>query len=87
MGYIYYRKKIYPKAAEAFEQALALNPDNCYAHFYLAYTYAWLYDQALKLDPRRTTYKTRSNHHANRTRSYEANHPLRVRKLNRWLSK
>lgn len=84
-GYLCYRKKDYKAAAEPFEQALALEPDNCYAHFYLAYTYAWLYDQALTIDPRRKTYKDRSNFHAARTRSCKQSHPLRVAKLNRWL--
>jgi tetratricopeptide (TPR) repeat protein len=87
MGYIYYRKKQYSKAANAFEQAIALEPDNCYAEFYLTYTYAWLYDKALKLDPRRKTYKNRFRDHAARTRSYADRHPLRVAKLNSWLAK
>jgi tetratricopeptide (TPR) repeat protein len=87
MGYIYYRKKAYTKAADAFEKALSLNPDNCYAHFYLTYTYAWLYDQALKLDPRRDSYKASFRYHASQTRSYQKQHPLRVRMLNKWLSK
>ncbi|MCF8079851.1 MAG: TPM domain-containing protein [Desulfobacterales bacterium] len=86
-GYICYRRKEYKAAADAFEQALALKPDNCYAHFYLAYTYAWLYDQTVKIDPRRNGYKDKFRHHAARTRSYEASHPLRVETLNRWLGK
>lgn len=86
MGYIYYRKKEYAKAADAFEKALSINQD-CYSHFYLTYTYAWLYKKALKLDPRRSTYKKRFNYHKTQTQSYEDQHPLRVQKLNKWLSK
>jgi tetratricopeptide (TPR) repeat protein len=84
-GYIYYRKKDYHAAAEAFEKAIALNADNCYAHFYLAYTYAWLYSDALKLDPRRKTYKQRFAFHKQKARSFGATHPLRVLWMNRWL--
>lgn len=87
LGYIYYCKKAYAKAAASFEQALVLNPENGYAHFYLAYTYAWLHKQSTKLDPRRNSYRTRHKHHVNETRKYESAHPLRVRKLDRWLSR
>jgi tetratricopeptide (TPR) repeat protein len=88
MGYIYYRKNQYAKAADAFEKAIALNPDDCcYADFYLAYTYAWLYDRAPRLDPRRKIYKNRFHRHVARTRSCAAHHPLRVAKLNQWLAK
>lgn len=87
MGYIYYRKKMYSKAVDAFEKALSLNPDNCYSHFYLSYSYAWLYDKANKMDPRRKSYKDNYSHHAAKTRSYRQSHPLRVAKLDRWLDK
>lgn len=86
-GFIHYRQKAYAKAAASLEQALALNPDNCYTHFYLAYTYAWLYDRALKLDPRRTRYQKRHKYHAEQTRAYHMDHPLRVETLNNWLTK
>ena len=86
-GYICYRRKDYNAAADALEQALALKPDNGYAHFYLAYTYAWLYNQAVKLDPRRNAYKDKFRHHAARTRAYASRHPLRVETLNQWLGK
>ena len=86
-GYICYRRKDYKAAADAFEQALELKPDSCYAHFYLAYTYAWLYDQAVKIDPRRNAYKDKFRRHAARTRAYASSHPLRVETLDRWLGK
>jgi tetratricopeptide (TPR) repeat protein len=86
-GYVCYCKKDCTAAADAFEQALALKPDNCYAHFYLAYTCAWRYEQAVKPDPRRNSYKEKFRHHAARTRSCAASHPLRVETLNRWLGK
>lgn len=84
-GYIYYRKKDYHAAAKAFEKALSLEPDNCYAHFYLTYTYAWLYSEAMKLDPRRKTYKQRFAFHMQKTRAYKSTHPIRVLWMNRWL--
>ncbi len=40
-GYCHYQKKRYKQAAQAFEQGLAL-ADTGYAHYYLAFTYAWL---------------------------------------------
>jgi tetratricopeptide (TPR) repeat protein len=84
-GYVCYRRKDYKAAADAFERAIVLKPDNCYAHFYLAYTYAWLYNQALQVDPRRSAYREKFRYHAARTRSCEASHPLRVEMLDRWL--
>jgi tetratricopeptide (TPR) repeat protein len=86
-GYIHYRKKDYQAAAKAFERALSLDADNCYAHFYLSYTYAWLYANASKLDPGRATYKQRFNDHKEKTRSFASAHPIRVLWLNRWLDK
>lgn len=86
LGYLHYCKKAYAKAAEAFKQALAVKPDNCYAHFYLAYTYAWLHKQTAKLDPRRGRYNKRHKYHVEQTRQYRGEHPLRVRKLDMWLS-
>lgn len=86
-GYIHYRQKAYAKAADAFEKALELSPDNCYAHFYLAYTYAWLNEKALKVDPRRKFFKERLRHHAEQTRRHRDTHPIRVKQLNKWLEK
>jgi tetratricopeptide (TPR) repeat protein len=86
-GYIFYRRKDYKAAADAFEEALVLEPDNCYAHFYLAYTYAWLYDRAVKLDPRRSAYKEKFRYHAARTRACGSSHPQRVEKLDQWLAR
>ncbi len=86
-GYLFYRNKDYQAAARAFESAVSLDPDNGYAHFYLAYTYAWLYADALAIDPRRPTYRKHFNHHTQMTRSLEAAHPIRVLWLNRWLEK
>ncbi len=87
MGYIYYRKKAYAKAVDAFEKALSFNQDSCYPHFYLAYTYAWLYSQAHKLDPRRKSYKQSFRRHAARTRTFQESDPFRVQMLDRWLAK
>lgn len=84
-GYILYKKKNYTNAAEAFEKALSFDPDYGYAHFYLAFTYAGLYDKALALDPRRKTYKNKFHRHVEHMRRLEEAYPLRVKKLNAWL--
>jgi tetratricopeptide (TPR) repeat protein len=86
-GYLYYQKKVYGKAAQAFERALAIDPDDCYAHFYLTYTYAWLYSDASAMNPRKNRYRKRFTLHKQKTRSFEATQPLRVSWLNRWLEK
>ena len=86
-GYIHYCKKAYPKAAQAFERTLAIDPDNAYAHFYLTYTYAWLYSDASALNPMKKNYRERFNRHREKTRSFATTHPLRVLWLNRWLEK
>ena len=87
MGYIIYRQKKYADAIDAFEKALALKPMNCYAHFYLAYAYAWRYNQVVKLDPRRKHYQRRFRYHAGRTRTFKDTHPIRVKRLENWLDK
>ena len=87
IGYIYYRKKKYAEAIDAFENTLSLDPMNCYAHFYLAYAYAWRYNKAVKLDPRRKHYQRRFRYHAGLTRSFKETHPVRVKRLENWLDK
>ena len=82
-GYLYYCQKAYKEAVEALETALQLAPQSCYAHFYLTYAYAGLYQQASKLNPRREHYKERFNYHREQTRSFEDRHPIRVAWLNR----
>ena len=87
LGYIYYRQKKYAEAIDAFQAALEITPNNCYAHFYLAYAYAWRYDKALKLDPRRRHYKRRFQYHVSRTRSFRDTHPMRNQRMDEWLNK
>jgi lipoprotein NlpI len=82
-GYIHYRKKEYNAAEKAFQNAISLNPENCYAHFYLTYTYARLYSETSKLNPAKKTYQERFAYHREKTQSFEAKHPLRVLWLNR----
>jgi len=82
-GYLHYRQKQYGKAVADLEAALQLNPEDGYAHFYLTYAYAGLYQEASRLDPRRSGYKERFGLHRERTRSFTDRHPLRVAWLNR----
>ena len=82
-GYLHYQKKKYKKAMQAFEKALAINPDDCYAHFYLTYTYAWLYADASSLNPMKKRYRKRFNFHKEKTGGFADTHPLRVAWLNR----
>jgi hypothetical protein len=84
-GYLYYCRKKYPAAAQAFERTLAIDPDNCYAHFYLTYIYARRYADASALNPDKKSYRQRFNLHKEKTRSFAATHPVRVSWLNRWL--
>ena len=86
-GYLFYRKKNYEQAKKAFERTLSIDPENAYAHFYLAYTYAWLYSDASALNPMKKNYRERFNLHKEKTQSLAALHPLRVAWLNRWLEK
>ena len=86
-GYLNYRRKAYSAAVEDFERALAIDPDDCYAHFYLAYAYAWRYTDAASLNPRKTLYRQRFRRHRDKTRSFAATHPVRVSWMNRWLDK
>ncbi|WP_419661080.1 putative protein DUF477 [Desulfosarcina variabilis str. Montpellier] len=86
-GYLLYRKKKYKQAKQAFERTLSIDPENAYAHFYLTYTYAWLYSDASALNPMKKTYRQRFNLHKEKTQSFAALHPLRVAWLNRWLEK
>jgi hypothetical protein len=85
-GYIHYRKKAYDRAAVDLEAALLIDPDSCYAHFYLACAYAGRYRKAARLDPRRSGYEERFREHRDRTRGYEAAHPIRVAWLDRFFS-
>jgi tetratricopeptide (TPR) repeat protein len=84
-GYLFYRKKDYKQAKQAFENTLSIDPDNAYAHFYLTYTYAGLYSDASALNPMKKSYRQRFNRHKEKMRSFAATHPLRVAYLNRWL--
>jgi tetratricopeptide (TPR) repeat protein len=86
-GYIHYRKKEYEKAVEAFQKAVSLDPESAYAHFYLTRSYAWLYSNAPKADPRRHLNQRLFTHHREKMRSFESTHPVRVLWLNRWLEK
>ena len=81
MGYLYYRKKMFRESRDAFEQALAIDPEDCYTHFYLCYVYAAL----IRENHNTKALKDRFDIHVAKTRSFADSHPLRVEWLNRWL--
>jgi tetratricopeptide (TPR) repeat protein len=86
-GYLNYRKKAYSAAIEDFERVLVIHPNDCYAHFYLTYAYAWRYADAASLNPKKNFYQQRFRLHRDKTRSFAATHPIRVAWMNRWLDK
>jgi tetratricopeptide (TPR) repeat protein len=83
-GYVHYCQQTYDKAVADLETALRLDPDDCYAHFYLTCAYAGLYQKASRLDPRRRRYEERFRFHRLHTRSFADKHPLRAAWLNRF---
>ena len=83
-GYAHYRKKAYDLAVADLEAALSIDPDSCYAHFYLTCAYAGRYQNSARLDPRRPHYKERFTYHRNRTLRFEKEHPVRVAWLKRF---
>lgn len=85
-GYIFYQKKQYHDAAASFEEAAQLAPENSYSQYYLAYTYAWLYNKT-KGDSKKKEYKQLFNHYAAKARSSATIHPARIRRLEEWLDK
>lgn len=83
-GYIHYRKKAYDLAVADLEAALSIDPDSCYAHFYLTCAYAGRYQNSARLDPRRPHYKERFTYHRHQTQRFEKEHPVRVAWLKRF---
>ena len=57
LGYLYYCTKRYKDAIGEFEKAIQLQPDNCYAYAKMSRTFAHLFLNASKVDPRRPGYK------------------------------
>jgi tetratricopeptide (TPR) repeat protein len=85
-GYILFQMGRDTEAVASFETALSLMPeDTCYLHYYLSRSYFRLFKNAADLSPRRKTYETRFQEHADFTRSYRDTYPLRVDMLNRWI--
>ena len=85
-GYILYQNKQYQEAAASFEEGVQLDPENSYSQYYLAYTYAWLYNKA-KGGEKRKEYKQLFNQYADKLRSSGNAHPARIRRLEAWLDK
>jgi hypothetical protein len=57
-GFLHYRLGDYQQSIDVLNKAVEVNPDNVYAYALMARDYALLYQQANKLDPRRSGYKT-----------------------------
>ncbi len=85
-GYILYQKKQYQEAVASFEEAIQLDPENSYSQYYLAYTYAWLYNKT-KGSGKKKEYYRLFNHYADKARSSITTHPARVRRLEEWVDK
>ena len=84
-GYLFYRKKNFKQARQAFERVLAVDPENAYAQFYLTYVYAGLYSKASWMNPMKERYHQRFEVHKHKATSLADRHPIRVKWLNRWL--
>ena len=85
-GYIVYQKKQYQEAAASFEEAIQLDPENRYSQYYLAYTYAWLYNKT-KGSSKKKEYNRLFNQYADKARSSVTTHPASIRRLEEWLDK
>ncbi len=84
-GYIRYRQKDDRGATKAFERALAIDPDNCYAHVYLTYTYARRYLDASAANPGKGAFLHRFDDHKEKALALASDHPIRIMWLKRWL--
>lgn len=60
LGYLYYCVKKYKPAIDELKKAVELKSDNCYAFAKLARTYAALYLNSAKIDPRRSEYRSKA---------------------------
>ncbi|WP_028583839.1 TPM domain-containing protein [Desulfogranum mediterraneum] len=83
-GYLHYQQKQYLQAARAFEQTLVLEGEDPYAHYYLAFSYAWLSNLAGS-PARRAEYRQRYRSHAARVQSQASMPELRKRRFREWL--
>jgi tetratricopeptide (TPR) repeat protein len=87
LGYLYYCEKRYNPAIKELEQALRLRTDNCYAYAKLSRTYAGLYLQSSKLDPRRPGYRRKAVTMMENASATESADPRRIKWLRRYLFK
>jgi len=85
LGYLYYSEKRYKSALKELNQAIALRADNCYAYCKLSRTYAGLFLDSSKLDPRRIGYRRNAVEMFEKASATESVDPRRIKWLQRYL--
>jgi tetratricopeptide (TPR) repeat protein len=87
LGYLYYSEKKYKPAIKELNHAIGLRADNCYAYAKLSRTYAGLFLDSSKLDPRRTGYRQKAVMMFEEASATESADPKRIKWLQRYLFK
>jgi tetratricopeptide (TPR) repeat protein len=87
LGYLYYSEKRYKPALKELNQAVELRADNCYAYSKLSRTYAGLYLDSAKLDPRRSGYRRKAVEMFEKASATASSDSRRVEWLRRYLFK
>ncbi len=85
LGYLLFCLGDYPESIKAFERALKLNPDNCYAYCKLSRCYGRLFLKASKTDSRRKQYKNLATLMLHRAESTPSPDTGRIGWLKGWL--
>jgi tetratricopeptide (TPR) repeat protein len=85
LGYLYYSEKKYKPAIKELNTAIGLRADNCYAYCKLSRTYAGLFLDSSKLDPRRSGYRQKAVMMFEKASATESADPRRIRWLQRYL--
>lgn len=85
LGYLYYCLEDYSQAIDAFNKAVQLQIDNCYAFCKLSMAYGELYLRANVLDPRRSYYKNSVKEMFNKAQAVPASDKRRIGWLKSWL--
>jgi tetratricopeptide (TPR) repeat protein len=87
LGYLYYSEKKYKPAVKELSKAIQLRADNCYAYAKLSRTYAGLFLDSSKLDPRREGYRRKAVEMFEKASATESVDPRRIKWLQRYLFK
>lgn len=85
LGYLYFCLEGYPQAIDAFNKAVQLQKDNCYAFCKLSRAYGELYLKANALDPRRNSYKNSAREMFNKAQTVPSPDKRRLGWLVSWL--